>query len=81
MTGQYAGLFFRAEGAGSAPFDQTQDQSYNQITAFRGAVLLEPKFEGGHVEKTYYLVEGAWSGVGNNDGIKPANTMDWLQFQ
>ncbi|CAG2174544.1 unnamed protein product [Oppiella nova] len=60
VTQLYSGLFFRAEGAGSLPFGQTQQANYSSIIAT--SVTLS---DGVDVtdERMYAIREGQWSGT------------------
>ena len=67
ITDQYSGLFFRAEGKGSQPFGQIQQQSYPRISRIRahGLEVNEsvPQYdkEFGHFE--FEVKQGDWTMV------------------
>jgi hypothetical protein len=73
ITSEYAGLFFRAEGANSAKFEELQSDSSPRLIAvtsvFRHSDIIGTRMEvkSGEVSKTIY--SGTY-GDGNNYGFK-----------
>ena len=69
ITGQYAGLFFRAEGQKSAGFGQTQE---HQTQSIHVHVLTFPwgkPFNWGFIIGEKYNELPLWSGNDQGDGI------------
>ena len=60
VTNQYAGLFFRAEGAGSAPFGQSQAANQSDITNIWTQCVTNVGYRG-RSQNNNQVSAGAWS--------------------
>ena len=67
VTDQYSGLFFRAEGSGSEPFGQIQQQNYSHISHItaHGVEISEPvpRYDKKYGPFEFAVKEGDWTMV------------------
>ena len=66
ITEEYSGLFFRAEGKGSQPFGQIQQQNYSRISGITasgqmGKVIINDKLKNTILNLT--VSEGQWNTI------------------